>query len=336
MQRLTTFLLMAALCGSALAGQTLKVATLVPAGTTWLKVMQAGADAVAQRTDGRVTLKFYPGGVMGNADAVIRKIRVGQLHGGAFTGGELAAIHPDAQIYSLPFLFRDYREVDHIRAEFDAEVLRGLEAAGWMTAGIGEGGFGYLMSREPVSAVADLNGRRVWVPEGDRIASAAFRSAGVSPVTLPLPDVYTGLQTNLIDTITASTTAAIAMQWHTRVRYYTATPLTYLVGIIGFSQKALARVSVSDRQVLREEMSKAFAEMDVVNRADNEAALQALISQGITAVTPPAAEVAKWQELAKHTLAELKDEGVYTPALLSRIHRRLAEFRSAAQAQATP
>ncbi|NNF96504.1 MAG: TRAP transporter substrate-binding protein DctP, partial [Halobacteria archaeon] len=61
---------------------TFKIATLSPEGSTWMKVMRAGADEVAEKTNKRVQLKFYPGGVMGDDMAVMRKIRIRQLQGG--------------------------------------------------------------------------------------------------------------------------------------------------------------------------------------------------------------------------------------------------------------
>ena len=57
--------------------KTLKIATLAPAGTTWMKEMKKGADIIAEKTEGRVKLKFYPGGVMGNESSVHRKIKIG-------------------------------------------------------------------------------------------------------------------------------------------------------------------------------------------------------------------------------------------------------------------
>ena len=91
------------LTASATAQTTLKVASLAPDGSLWMKEMRAAGEAVAQGSEGRVTIKFYPGGVMGNDATVLRKIRLGQLQGGAFTGSELSLVYKNAQIYSLPF-----------------------------------------------------------------------------------------------------------------------------------------------------------------------------------------------------------------------------------------
>ncbi|MBT7260979.1 MAG: TRAP transporter substrate-binding protein DctP, partial [Desulfobacula sp.] len=65
----------------------LKIATLSPEGSMWMEKMRKGAEMVAQKTDNRVTFKFYPGGVMGNDKTVLKKIRIGQLQGGAVVAG---------------------------------------------------------------------------------------------------------------------------------------------------------------------------------------------------------------------------------------------------------
>jgi TRAP-type C4-dicarboxylate transport system substrate-binding protein len=79
---------------------TLKIATLAPDGTSWMKQMRKGAAEISGRTDGRVKIKIYPGGVMGNTNTVLQKMRIGQLQGAAFTGSSLSQVHPDAQLYT--------------------------------------------------------------------------------------------------------------------------------------------------------------------------------------------------------------------------------------------
>ena len=78
--------------------QTLKIAAVVPDGTAWMREMRNSAKEITDRTEGRVRFKFYPGGVMGNDKGVLRKIRIGQLHGGAITASGLTAIYRDAVI----------------------------------------------------------------------------------------------------------------------------------------------------------------------------------------------------------------------------------------------
>ena len=96
--RFAAFLLMSLFAATVQAQATLKIASLAPDGSLWMKEMRAAGDEIAQATEGRVAIKFYPGGVMGNDAVVLRKIRLGQLQGGAFTGSELTLVYKDAQV----------------------------------------------------------------------------------------------------------------------------------------------------------------------------------------------------------------------------------------------
>ena len=69
------------------SAQQLKIATLAPDGSSWMNAFNDAADAVEEQTDGRVSIRYYPGGVMGDATAIFRRMRLGQLNGGAFTLG---------------------------------------------------------------------------------------------------------------------------------------------------------------------------------------------------------------------------------------------------------
>ncbi len=66
-----------------------KIATVSPDGSAWMKLLREAASDITTRTEGRVTFKFYPGGIMGDDKAVLRKIRARQLHGAILTAGGL-------------------------------------------------------------------------------------------------------------------------------------------------------------------------------------------------------------------------------------------------------
>lgn len=308
--------------------RTLKIATLSPDGASWMVEMRKGGDEIAQRTGGRVKLKFYPGGVMGNDKTVLRKVRSGQLQGGAFTGGGLAEVAPDAQVYGLPFLFHSLEEVDYVRRRLDPVLAQALETAGMVVLGIGEGGFAYLLSSHPVRVSADLRGRKVWVPEGDRVSQAGFEAAGVTPVPLAIADVYTGLQTGLVDTIASSALGALTFQWHTKVKHLTDVPLMYLVGILAVDGKAFETLTPDDRAVVREVMARIFTRFDRQNRLDDAAARKALASQGIAFETPGPEDLARWRAIAVDAIARLRGKGVYTDETLALLRGHLEDFRA--------
>ncbi len=306
---------------------TIKIATVAPDGTAWMKELRASADAVKQRTEGRVEVKFYPGGVMGDPATVLRKIKIGQLQGGAFTGGEISGVAPDAQLYSLPFIFRDQAEVDAVRAKLDDKVKASFEPNGFVALGLSGGGFAYLMSTRDIKTRDDLKAAKVWVPQGDHIADVAFKAAGVSPTPLPLADVYTSLQTGLIDTAANTTAGAIAFQWHTKIKHIIDLPVTYVMGVLIVDKKAVDKLSATDQTALREEMSKAFAKLDQINLDDNRKAMETLKGQGIGVHTPTADEQKLWQSTGVDAMKQLESEKAVTPDLLKQLNDIIATVR---------
>ncbi len=307
---------------------TFKIASIAPDGTSWMKEMRAGADEIEKRTEGRVKFRFYPGGIMGNDKSVLRKMRVGQLHGGALSGGGVAMVYPEAQVYTIPFIFRDYAEVDYARKLMDPVLLAGLKEKGYISFGISEGGFAYLMSNSSVGGIDDLKGLKVWVPEGDDISRTAFEASGISPVSLPLTDVLTGLQTGLIDTVASSPMGAIALQWHTRVKYLTHSPLMYLYGSMVVSAKQFNKLNAGDQQIVSEVMSGVFNRLDSLNREDNRSALSALQQQGIGFISPSEVETQRWRASLNTAMDKLLSEGLFDPAMLQQLKQHLQEFRS--------
>ena len=306
----------------------LKIATVSPEGATWMVKMREGAKEIKQRTNGRVKFKFYSGGVMGSDASVLRKIKIGQLHGGAVTGGSLLSIYPDLSLYSLPFVFRSLEEVDAVRDKMDAILIEGLEDKGFVTFGLAEGGFAYLMSNNKVQSTDDLKDQKVWVDSGDKVTQTVFETASVDPVPLPVSDVMTGLQTGLIDTVATSPIAAIALQWHTRVKYMTDTPLSYFFAMLTVSKKAFNKIAPQDQAVIREVMARTFAEINKQNRIDNQGARQALKNQGIKFVDVASEILNGWKQTAHVATRRLAEEQLVSPAMYNKMQDILTSYRN--------
>jgi len=306
----------------------IKIATVAPEGSAWMKQMRVAAAAVKERTAGRVELKFYPAGVMGNDAAVLRKIKLGQLQGGAFTGAEASLVYKDAPILSVPFLLRDQAEAAYLRTKLDPMVAKGFADAGYTLAGLSGGGFAYLMSTHPIHTRDELRASKVWVPQNDKLAETAYDAGGVSPISLPLTDVYPGLQTGLIDTVANTEAGSIFFQWHTKVKYLVDLPLTYVIGLMLIDSKALAKLEPADRDVLLEEVHKGFAQLDASQRGDNEAARATLVKQGVQVIVPSAEEAGFWRDIGAKAQDKLVSDGALSAEALAAARAALAEYRA--------
>jgi len=308
--------------------KTFKIATLSPDGSFWITTMKAAAKEIAEKTDKRVKFRFYPGGVMGNDQSVLKKIRIGQLQGGAFSSGAFVSKAPDTQIYNVPLLFKTYDEVDYVRKQIDPEMEQAFKAAGFVSFGLAEGGFAYIMSKKSIASAEDLKNNKVWVPSDDVASQSATDSFGVAPVSLAISDVLTGLQTGLINTVAASPIGAIALQWHTQVEYVLDLPIIYIYALLAIDQKAFDKISAEDQVVVTRAMRAAFKKMDAQNRKDNQNAFAALEKQGIKTVSPDAAQLAAWQEKGVAAAATYIERGKIDPALAGRVDKMLQDYRA--------
>jgi TRAP-type C4-dicarboxylate transport system substrate-binding protein len=308
--------------------EELKIASVAPEGSKWMQEMRKAAEVVKARTEGRVVLKFYGGGVMGNDKKVLRKIRVGQLDGSTFTPSGLTEVYPDLGVYGLPMLFQSLDEVDRVRAIEDAKMRAGLEKAGFVSFGFAEGGFAKLMSNVPVRGIDDLKGRKIWVPDGDRISFAAMQALGLAPVTLPLTDVLTGLQTGLIDIVATSAVGALVLQWHTKVKYVTDLPLAYIVATLVIAKPSFEKLSAPDQAVLREVMEDAYERVDHDNRIENEKAEAALLSYGIQSIRPDTEQMREWRRIVTEANRREGQNGAFDPAVLAEIEAQLETLRA--------
>jgi TRAP-type C4-dicarboxylate transport system substrate-binding protein len=310
------------------SAQTIKLATLAPEGSGWMNEMRAGAREISERTEGRVKFKFYGGGVQGNDKQVLRKMRIGQLHGGAFTSVALGEFQKDAVLYGMPMLFDNLDEVRFARDRMDGKLRELLEQAGFVNFGFASGGFAHIMSNKPIAALADMQGLKVWVPDGDRISYGAAKALGISPVTMPLTDVLTGLQTELIDTIMGPPAGTIILQWNTSVSYITDLPLSYIFAMLVVEKKYFDRIQADDQLIVREVMERVYQRFEKQGNEDNEKVYQALLKDGMKSVTPDPKQVAAWHLAIRESNHSLAADGVIDPKLLNELECYVAAYRA--------
>ncbi|MCW8930222.1 MAG: TRAP transporter substrate-binding protein DctP [Gammaproteobacteria bacterium] len=325
---LTFYLLVIFLCSNTLYGKTFKFASLSPEGSDWMQKMRSGAKEINERTEGRVKFKFYPGGVMGDDQAVLRKIRIGQLHGGALAGGSIIKANSDYRIFSLLLTYKNQGEINYIRKHIDPIIKQGFENGGFVILGMAESGFAYAMSsKAPITAIEQLRQQKVWSPSNDRISQETLQSFGVTPIPLPYGDVLAGLQTGLIDTVAMSPIGAIALQWYTQIKYITDMPLLYSLGILTINQKAFKKIKPKDQIIVREVMSKAFDAIETTNRKNNLEALDVLKNSGIEFVKPSETEYSNWQQFADKANKNLVESGNLDAKLVNKVQHLLNDYR---------
>ena len=320
-----TLLLMS---NTAVQAFTFKIATLSSDGSVWMENMRAGGKEISEKTENRVKFKFYPGGVMGGDKNVLRKMKFGQLHGGAMPNSGLAAIYPEIQLYNLVMKFQSFEEVDYIRQRMDVLLTEGLDKKNLVSFGFAEMGFAYIMSTTPIETVADLQQQKVWAPDSNKIAINAFKACSVSPIPLPLRDVLMGLQTGMINTVTGTPIGALALQWHTKIKYVTELPLSYVFGVFVIDKKSFNKISKQDQQIVRTVMTQVARNIDKQSREDNINGIAALKNQGVKFITVENSAANELKNIMESANTQIVTDSGLSENLVQQLDKNLADFRA--------
>ena len=206
----------------------LKFATVAPDGTPWSAHTDRLKKRVKEGTEGRVRIKVYLGGALGDEDATASRCRKGGIAGWAGTTAALASICPDLAALELPYLFPDLATADDI---LDNKIYGDIDAmlakAGFKLLFFSENGhrsigtnFGFVKS------VADLKGKKMRSQKHD-VHQNTWRALGASPEPIAVTDVMTALQTGVVDGFDNTPLFTFAASWFQAITHFTLTEHSY-------------------------------------------------------------------------------------------------------------
>lgn len=305
----------------------IKLATVAPEGTTPMNVMKEYDAAVRKESGGRLGFKFYPGGVVGDEKDVLRKIRIGQMQAGGFTGVGLGQAAPEVRILDTPFLFHNTAEIDYIYNKFTSEFSQDFEQGGFIFLGWAEVGFVYVFTQKPIYSVQDMKDVRAWMWEGDPIAEASFKVLKLAPIPLSIADVNTSLQTGMINCVYSPPYEIIALQWFTKVKYMLDVPLSNSSGAVLVSKKFFDSLPQDLQQILLKDGQIYLPKLTQLGREDNQKALETLELKGITITHPKSSSELSYYYQTGEEARQMLLGRLYSADLLHRVESALEQYR---------
>ena len=312
-----------------LSAESIKFATLAPKGSTWMNNFEAMGKEIRAKTNGELRLRIYPNGVQGDELDVVRKMRAGLIHAGAMTATGLGEIQEEVLIFQLPRMFKTYDELDYVRDYLHADFEKTFLDAGYVLLGVGDIGYYFIFSNQPIQTITDLQSSSVkmWARTSDKIALEFYENAEIATVPREVTQVLPSLYAGQINTIVASPYVAVALQWYDKFKYMSDLPINVGVGATVITKEKFNQLSPEQQKVLRE-VAKAY-QNDLIQsiRKDNERALDALQKKaGIEVVEFEAESRDAWDAIAVETHNALVGE-IYSQAFLDKINALLKEYR---------
>ncbi len=263
---------------------TLRIASLAPAGSSWMKILNAWNKTLQEKTEGRLKLRFYPGGSQGDERDFVRKMRVGQLDGGVVTMTGMSMLVPAMNVLTLPGFLDTYEELDRVRDRMAPQFEEMFTKEGFKLVGWGDAGKTRLFSVNPIKSPNEIKAMRPWVWKDDPIFVEFYQVIGANAVRLGVPEVYPALQTRMVDVISSSALTAVALQWYSRVKYMTAHNSAIIAGGTMMRKDKFDELPADLQKVFQTTADRAHELLNKTIRKDDQKAYSIVTKKGIEAV----------------------------------------------------
>lgn len=162
--------------------------------------MDKFAELLKEKSGGQITLKMFHSGVLGNQPDAIEQVRIGGLEIGNFNLGPIGPIVPEANVVSLPFIFKDVNQMFRAMNGKPGEMInegmkkKGLVILAWYDSGARS----FYNAKKPIRAPGDVTGLKVRVMNND-LYSGMISALGGNPSPMAFAEVYQALKTGVVD-----------------------------------------------------------------------------------------------------------------------------------------
>jgi TRAP-type C4-dicarboxylate transport system substrate-binding protein len=297
---------------------TIRIASLAPPGSSFVKVLKAWSRTLEKETEGRIELRVFSGGSEGSDRDLVKRIKAGKLDAAGVATTGLSMVAPELQVLTAPGLLTDDAQLDRAREKLDAQLQKLIEDGGFKLLAWGDGGKNRVFASSEFKTPADLSGKAGWAGENNAVGLAYIKALGANPVRVGASGVFPGLKDGKLEVVPASAMAAVAFQWYTKLKYVSSSNFNIIVGGSIISKKKFDELSRADQKTLLDTAKRAASKLDQIVARDDARAYQTLLQRGIQEVDT-STNSAAWDAVAKKAREQLAESGVYSQSLLKTV-----------------
>ncbi len=304
-----------------------KLATIAPKGTSPHQALLRMAEKWRLASGEQVRVTIYTDGTQGGEAESIRRIRVKQLQATLVTVTGLSEIEPSASaLQNLPFTFRSLDEVEYVQQKLTPEMERRFSDKGFVVLFWGDLGWVRYFSNERLVHPADMRTMKVFTWAGDPYQADIMKAAGYNPVPLETHDIFTGLQTGLINALPVPPMFALTGQLDTKAKHMLDINYAPLVGGLVIDKKTWEGFTQNWQAAFRMTAQEAGDEIRKRGRLVSASAVAAMQKRGLQVEPGTPDLVAEWQKLGEQFYPKIR--GTIVPAeMFDRVQALLKEYR---------
>lgn len=301
------------------AAEVITIGTLAPKASPWGQVFSVWEKAVAEKSGGKLELRFYYNGQQGDEGAMVGKMKSGQLDGAAVTAVGLGKVYKPILALQMPGLFSSWAKLDAAREAMRPEFEKGAADAGFRILGWGDVGQAHLMTKGvAIRAPEDFKGTKPYVWRDDAMMPVFFQVVGgTTPFQANIPEVLPNLNTGAINAIVAPAVVAEQLQWASKLDHIVADASGFAVGALVLSSKKIDGLPADLRAILQDTGKVASAALTKRIRSEDDAAFGRLKGK-MTVIELTADHKAKWQGLFKQVRGRLA-QGTFPAEVVAKL-----------------
>lgn len=312
----------------ALAQTRIRLATMVPSGTSYHHSLQEMGEKWKKASNGAVSLTIYADGVMGSEADIVRRMRVGQLQAAVLTVSGLADIDASvAALQKMPLVYRSLEEAAYVRDKLAPDLNQRLAEKGFVVLFWTDGGWVRLFSKAPGMVPNDFKKMKIFVTAGDVTQSELYKSAGFTPVLLEWSDVLTSLQTGMVDALPTIPLHALSNQFYISTHHMLEVNWIPLVGALIMTKRSWDALPAAQQQEMMKAAADCGQEFQTNNRKENEEALESMQKRGLQVHTVSKEEEEEWRKFSESMYPEIR--GRIVPAdTFDKVMQLLHDYRA--------
>ncbi len=276
----------------------------IPWGPTEFHTVNAQnfADAVAEATDGEVTMTVHPGGALGiRANESLRAVEDGAVQMAEFAAFQNVGDVPILGIESIPFLISDYGQLrkmhEIVRPTWEAELEKRNQKALYIVPWPSQNFF----TKEPVETADDFDGVRMRTYDAN--TATMVQRLGMVPLQMNNTDIVPALATGKLDAVmTSGTTAAAQKYWEFLNHTYNTNHL-WASNIMSVNLDAWNELTPEQQAAIEELAAKMEPDFWAVSEAEHGKRMQQLKDNGMT-VQAPSADMLQSMQAATADMAD--------------------------------
>ena len=285
-----------------------KMASPAPDGSRWHLALKEMAARWKSASAGRVVVRLFPGGVAGDDQDVVRKLRAGTLQAGVVMTIGLGQIDPSAYVLCLPMAYESHEEayfvLEQMRPRLEASILaKGFVVLNWV-----DGGFIHFFSKKPITVPDDLRTLKLFSWAGDDDALAVWKAAGFNPVPLPVTELAAALDRGAVDAFGMPPQLAVVSQHYTKAGNMSLLPWQLWIGATLATKTVWDQVPAETRPALLQAAQEAGEALRRDVRESADRAVVEMKKRGLNAVSVDARARETWRKTTEAMFPKIRGE----------------------------